>query len=174
MQVLCAIGKQDGAEMIRRTREVIGSEHELHLLHVLDSGPRRTMQEYLFGPGQLRRTPPAELITSLDAAEQAAAEAALEEARQAAEQAGFRVQTEIQPEIEPGKPEQIIVRAAHLWGCQLIVIRASEGLEGRPLIGPQSVGHTARFVLDHAPCDVLFLREPVTGLHEHSKSSDMT
>jgi nucleotide-binding universal stress UspA family protein len=142
-------------------QEVIGSQHDLHLLHVMDTGPRKTMQEYLFGPGQLHRTPPPERIKSLDAAEQAAAEAAVEEARQAAEQAGFRVQTDIQTEIEPGKPEQIIVRAAHLWGCQLIVIRASEGSEGRPKIGPQSVGHTARFVLDHAPCDVLLLREPI-------------
>ena len=166
MHVLCAIGKQGGSEMIGRMREVIGSQHDLHLLHVLDTGPRRTMQEYLFGPGQLRRTSPTERTQSLDAAEQAAAAAAMEEARQATEQAGFRVQTDIQAEIEPGKPEQIIVRAAHLWGCQLIVIRASEGSEGRPKIGPQSVGHTARFVLDHAPCDVLLLREPIESLNQ--------
>ena len=166
MHVLCAIGKQGGSEMISRMREVIGSQHDLHLLHVLDAGPRRTMQEFLFGPGQLHRTPPPERIKSLDAAEQAAAEAAMEEARQEAEHAGFRVQTDIQTEIEPGKPEQIIVRAAHLWGCQLIVIRASEGSEGRPKIGPQSVGHTARFVLDHAPCDVLLLRERIRSLDE--------
>jgi len=166
MHVLCAIGKQGGSEMIRRMRAVIGSQHDLHLLHVLDTGPRRTMQEFLFGPGQLHRTPPIERIKSLDAAEQAAAEAAMEEARQAAEQVGFRAQTDIQNEIEPGKPEQIIVRAAHLWGCELIVIRASEGTEGRPKIGPHSVGHTARFVLDHAPCDVLLLREPIELLGE--------
>jgi len=161
MHVLCAIGKQGGSEMISRIREVIGSQHDLHLLHVVDSGPRRTMQEYLFGPGQLHRTPQPERVEPLEAAEHAAAEAAMEEARQEAEHAGFRVQTDIQPEIELGKPEQIIVRAAHLWGCQLIVIRASEGSEGRPKIGPQSVGHTARFVLDHSPCDVLLLREPL-------------
>ena len=166
MHVLCAIGKQGGSEIIGRMREVIGFQHDLHLLHVMDTGPRRTMQEYLFGPGQLHRTQPPERTKALDAAEQAAAEAAMEEARQAAAHAGFQVQTDIQAEIEPGKPEQIIVRAAHLWGCQLIVIRASEGSEGRPKIGPQSVGHTARFVLDHAPCDVLLLREPIRSLDE--------
>ena len=161
MHVLCAIGKQGGSEMISRMREVIGSQHDLHLLHVLDSGPRKTMQEVLFGPGQLRRTLPPERVKTLEAAEKAAAESAMEEARNDAEQAGFKVHTEIQSEIEPGRPEQIIVRAAHLWKCQLIVILASEGSEGRPKIGPESVGHSARFVLDHAPCDVLLLREPV-------------
>ena len=161
MHVLCAIGKQGGAEMISRMREVIGSGHDLHLLHVLDSGPRKTMQEVLFGPGQLRRTLPPERINNLEAAEKAAAESAMEEGRHDAEQAGFKVHTENQSEIEPGRPEQIIVRAAHLWKCQLIVILASEGTQGRPKIGPESVGHSARFVLDHAPCDVLLLREPV-------------
>src|ERR1700690_498970 len=115
MHVLCAIGKQGGAEMISRMREVIGSEHDLHLLHVLDSGPRKTMQEVLFGPGQLRRTIPPERVNNLDAAEKAAAGSVMEEARLEAEQAGFKVHTEIQSEIEPGRPEQIIVRAAHLW-----------------------------------------------------------
>ena len=37
-------------------------------------------------------------------------------------------------------------------------IRASEGSAGHPRLGPASVGHTARFVIDHAPCDVLLLR----------------
>jgi len=157
MHVLCAIGKQGGAEMIRRVLEVIGSRHDLHLLHVIDTGPRHTMQEFLYGPGQLHRTPPPDRVMPLDAAEQAAGEAVMDEARREAEQVGFRVQTEVQR----GRPEQIITRAAHLWGCQLIALRASEGTEGRPRIGPESVGHTARFVLDHAPCDVLLLREPL-------------
>ena len=162
MHILCAIGKQGGSELIRRIQAVIGTGHDLHLLHVIDTSPRRTMQEYLFGPGQLHRSPPPQHVTTLDAAEQAAGDAVVNEARNLAEQAGFRVQTEIQS----GKPEQIIVRAAHLWNCQLIAIRASEGTEGRPKIGPESVGHTARFVLDHAPCDVLFFREPIMPLAE--------
>lgn len=41
----------------------------------------------------------------------------------------------------------------------LICISAREGSEGHPHIGPASVGHTARFVLDNAPCDVLLLRD---------------
>jgi nucleotide-binding universal stress UspA family protein len=48
---------------------------------------------------------------------------------------------------------------AQAWTCQLIAIQASQGTQGRPHIGPESVGHIARFVLDHAPCDVLLLRQ---------------
>lgn len=162
MHVLCAIGKQGGSEMIHRVLEVIGPRHDLHLLHVIDAGPRHTMQEFLYGSGQLHRTPPPERAMPLDAAEQATGEAIMDEARREAEQAGFRVQTEVQR----GRPEQLIARAAHLWGCQMIAIRASEGAEGRPQIGPESVGHTARFVLDHAPCDVLLLRESLKSVGE--------
>jgi len=32
---------------------------------------------------------------------------------------------------------------------------------GGPTLGPKSVGHVARFVLDHAPCPVLLLRQYV-------------
>jgi nucleotide-binding universal stress UspA family protein len=171
MKILCAVGMQGGAELIHRVLAVTGPEPELYLLHVIDSGPRRMLDEYLRRPG-LRRppppppapggpsgTPPAPPIPAnaspIDAAEQAAGEAALEEARQAAEQAGLHVQTGLQK----GRPEQEIVQMARTWGCQLIAIQASAGGQGRPHIGPESVGHVARFVLDHAPCDVLLLRE---------------
>jgi hypothetical protein len=30
--------------------------------------------------------------------------------------------------------------------------------DGKPAIDPKSVGHVARFVLDHAPCPVLLSR----------------
>jgi nucleotide-binding universal stress UspA family protein len=57
-----------------------------------------------------------------------------------------------------GRPEQEIIRTANEQRASLIVVGARYRGAGRPLIGPQSVGHVARFVLDHAPCDVLLLR----------------
>jgi nucleotide-binding universal stress UspA family protein len=158
MNVLCAIGTQGGSEIVSRVFEVIGSRHDLHLLHVIDTGPRHTMQEYLYGPGGLHRSRPPGHERPIDAAEQAAANAVINEARAAAERAGFTVHSDVQQ----GRPEQVISRAAHLLGCQLIAIQSSEGMQGRPQIGPESVGHTARFVLDHAPCNVLLLREPLS------------
>jgi nucleotide-binding universal stress UspA family protein len=170
MKVMCAIGMQGGTEIIRRLVELIGPRHELYLLNVIDNGPRNTLEDYLHGPRLLRHPlppPPTpgrpslhpEHAQPIDEAEQAAGKTTLEEARQEAERAGFQIHTEIQK----GKPEQVIVQLAQKWGCQLIAIRGSEGTEGRPRIGPESVGHTARFILDHAPCNVLLLREAGDG-----------
>ena len=156
MRILCAIGQSDGPQIIQRLANMVGIQHEIYLLHVLDIGPRLGLEEYLRGSGtaQRRRSLPPEKTQELDAAEQSASQAALAEALQAAQAAGFSVSGEIQR----GKPEQMIIQTARTWGSQLIAIRASEGTQGRPQIGPASVGHTARFVLDHAPCDVLLLR----------------
>jgi nucleotide-binding universal stress UspA family protein len=57
-----------------------------------------------------------------------------------------------------GRPEREIVQCALEWNADLVVIcPRSPGLGGPPL-GPRSVGHVARFVLDHAPCPVLLVR----------------
>jgi nucleotide-binding universal stress UspA family protein len=191
MKILCAIGMRFGAETIRRLAAVAGTSHELYLLHVIDSGPRETLERFLRGPGLLRHpprgserpvppeapqsgyghpvpppvpppppghghpVPPPEREWPLDEAERAAGATVLAEARAEAERAGFSVETD----IRKGRPEQIIVQAAGDRNCRLIVVRAEEGSQGRPQIGPESVGHSARFVLDHATCDVLLLRE---------------
>ena len=153
MNILCAIGQQDAPEMLKRLQEELGTQHNLYLLHVIDTGPRRELEAFMHRPGS-RHPPPPEQARRIDAVEITAGQAALDEARMQAEQLGFNVQVDLQR----GKPEQIIVQSARDRGCHLIVIWNSEGAQGRPLLGPESVGHTARFVLDHAPCDVLFLR----------------
>ncbi len=170
MNVLCAIGIQGGPEVVRRVLQVIGLEHDLYLLHVIDVGPRHALEQFLHGPGSFRRLrhsgPPVPPLAHppsppgrdrvLDDAERAAGAATLDEARHEAERAGVRYHAEMQP----GRPEQVIIESARSWDCQLIAIQASEGSQGRPHLGPGSVGHTARFVLDHAHCDVLLLRTP--------------
>ncbi|MBV9329713.1 MAG: universal stress protein [Chloroflexi bacterium] len=55
-----------------------------------------------------------------------------------------------------GEPGREICAAAIAWPADLLVLRASR--RSRPEPGPRSVGHTARFVLDHAPCPVLLIR----------------
>ena len=54
-----------------------------------------------------------------------------------------------------GRPEHAVVEAAAAFDL-LILSRANAE------IGPHSLGHAARFVVDHAPCAVLLLR-PGTG-----------
>ena len=60
-----------------------------------------------------------------------------------------------------GRPEQEIIQCASEWQADLIVICPRTPAFGGPVLGPKSVGHVARFVLDRAPCPVLLLRQYV-------------
>lgn len=63
-----------------------------------------------------------------------------------------------------GRPEREIVQCASEWHADLIVICSRSALDvNPPQIGPKSVGHVARFVLDHAPCPVLLVRPHIDG-----------
>jgi nucleotide-binding universal stress UspA family protein len=58
--------------------------------------------------------------------------------------------------VRLGEPGREICAAAASWRADLVVLKASR--RERPEPGPRSVGHTARFVVDHAPCPVLLIR----------------
>jgi nucleotide-binding universal stress UspA family protein len=58
--------------------------------------------------------------------------------------------------VRVGEPGREICTAATAWSADLLVLRASR--RSRPEPGPRSVGHTTRFVVDHAPCPVLLIR----------------
>jgi nucleotide-binding universal stress UspA family protein len=90
-----------------------------------------------------------------EAAEETAGQVTIEETLEAARNIGLNVSSN----IKRGRPNEMIVQVAREEQADLIVIWAHEGSVGRAPIGPASVGHTARFVLDHAGCDVLLLRE---------------
>ncbi|HEX6796104.1 MAG TPA: universal stress protein [Ktedonobacterales bacterium] len=155
MKILCAIGSRGGAELVRRilpSAAALGAD--LLLVHVIDLGPRHEL-EHLPGP-LLHRGPHGgpERTQAMDAAETAAGQRALAEALAVAQAGGLTAQSR----LERGKPEQAIVALARETGADRIVIRARQSPEHHPPLGPGSVGHTARFVLDHAPCDVLLVR----------------
>jgi len=60
------------------------------------------------------------------------------------------------PQVRVGEPGREICAVAAAVHAGLIVLFASRR---RPIhAGPGSIGHTARFVLDHAPCPVLLVR----------------
>lgn len=155
MRIVCAIGLRAGPDLVRRVLAVTaGAQPELILVYVIDVSPRKGMAQM---SGPLRFGPRGDDPrhgAAITAAEEAAGSAALDEALTAARAA--RVSAEVR--LERGKPEQIIVAVAHEAQASLVAIRARENAEGHPFIGPASVGHVARFVLDHAPCDVLLLR----------------
>jgi nucleotide-binding universal stress UspA family protein len=143
MLIICAIGQRGGPELVKRLTEIIGIHADLLLLHVIDTGPRHDLGKYL-------RVHELEL----EAAEDAAGRAAMEEAIKTARQEGLKVTSS----IKKGRPGEIIVQTASESNAAFIAIRASEGAAGHPRLGPASVGHTARFVVDHAPCDIFLLR----------------
>jgi nucleotide-binding universal stress UspA family protein len=60
------------------------------------------------------------------------------------------------PQIRTGEPGREICAVAAAVDAGLIVMFASRRQPIRS--GPGSIGHTARFVLDHAPCPVLLIR----------------
>jgi nucleotide-binding universal stress UspA family protein len=153
MRLLCAVGQRDGALVVREALAHVGDAIELTLLHVVDDRPRRDVEAFR---GPLRRIS-AERQREIDAAEESAGRAALAEAEAAARDAGAQV-TSITTRLERGKPEQVIVALAHALRANLVALRPRERPDGFPPIGPPSVGHTARFVVDHAPCPVLLLR----------------
>lgn len=155
MRIVCSIGQRAGPDLVRRVLAATsGAQPELVLVYVIDTGPRKDMAQMSgplrFGPrgGEARHS------AAMSAAEEAAGRASLGEALAEAETAGVGVVAR----VERGKPEQMIVAVAREVQAALVAIRARENAEGHPFIGPASVGHVARFVLDHAPCDVLLLR----------------
>jgi nucleotide-binding universal stress UspA family protein len=64
------------------------------------------------------------------------------------------------PLVRQGRPEREIVNCAAEWTADLLILCPRSIPTSSPLLGPKSVGHVARFVLDHAPCAVLLARTP--------------
>ncbi len=153
MLVLIPIGVRGGGESVTRVSALLPPQAEFLLLHVTDLGPREELGR--FDPFRHGPHPHRDRDPGMAAAEEASAGQAMDEAVAAAQASKRQATTR----LARGRPEQVIVQVAGEVRADLIVIRAREGLAGHPLIGPASVGHTARFVLDHAPCNVLLLRE---------------
>ncbi len=158
MRLLCAIGHRDGAQVIHAALALVGDLDYLALVHIIDDQPRHSVDAQR---GLLRRVSP-DRQREIALAEESAGKEALSEAEAAARNLDGRITT-IETRLERGRPEQNIVTLARELQVDLVAIRAREHPDGFPRIGPPSVGHTARFVVDHAPCPVLLLRLVATG-----------
>lgn len=150
MRILCCLDGTNIEQISRAVNVLLSTEaRTMGVLYVTDTGPEKQMErqrERLWRPTP---SPPARR-TQVQQAEEAAARDILEEGRRALGEAEMLRRT--------GRPEREIVQAAEEWRADMLVI-CSRALQARgPLAGPKSVGHVARFVLDHAPCPVLLLR----------------
>jgi nucleotide-binding universal stress UspA family protein len=102
-------------------------------------------------PEHLPRPSPRE--EEMDEAEKASAEEILKEG------CGYCAGAETME--REGRPEQEIVNLAAQWRADLVIVCSRAAYRMKEEVGPRSVGHVARFVIDHAPCPVLLLR-PMT------------
>jgi nucleotide-binding universal stress UspA family protein len=119
------------------------------VLHVIDTGPRKdiehTRERFLRPPH-----PPPIREDEMRQAENASAQDILNE--------GLRYFPGAETLQRQGRPEREIVNTAAEWQADLVIICPRAEYGGKSTIGPKSVGHVARFVLDHAPCPVLLVR----------------
>jgi nucleotide-binding universal stress UspA family protein len=155
MKILCSVGLRSGPELVARIAEILGTGHELLLAHVIDTEPRRELMGFLRGPspeGPRVRKP---LLGELEAAERKSGETILAEASEAALQAGFSYTTS----LLQGEPGRKLVELAQQIQPKVVTLFPREDSEVGPTSGPASIGHTARFIIDHAPCAVLLLRK---------------
>jgi nucleotide-binding universal stress UspA family protein len=150
MRVLCCLDGHNSAQLSSAAAMLL-QPHELltGLLYVIDSEPRREIErqsERFFRAAPSHRA-------RIQAEEQLAAQEILDE--------GAYLFTGVERDnrlLRTGRPEREIVSCANEWQAHLILICRRTPGRGEPENGPKSVGHVARFVLDHAPCAVMLIR----------------
>jgi len=150
MRVLCCL---DGTnvERLSKATEMLSTAQPLSLavIYVTDSGPRHDIEHsrerFLRPP-----TPPPPRECEMAEAEKTSAQDVLDEA--------LRYLPGAEAIQRTGRPEREIVNTAAEWQADLVLVCPRAEYHHKPAIGPKSVGHTARFVLDHAPCPVLLVR----------------
>jgi nucleotide-binding universal stress UspA family protein len=135
-----------------------GPEVEVALFHVAEGGPREFAA---FDPGVRRGPWP---LPKRDVIEQRLTEADDEGA--AALLAAWHERfgavlpaANITHVVAQGRPEQEIVVAARRLNADLVILCARPRT-GATEPGPRSLGHVARFVVDHSPVPVLLVRSP--------------
>lgn len=155
MRVLCCL---DGTNIEQISKALssllIADERTIGLIYVTDSGPHAEIERKR--EGLLRpRHPSGPLSERMRQAETVAAQDILQE--------GLRYLPGTETLHREGRPEREIVNCAAEWNADLVIICPRSPEYGGPAIGPKSVGHVARFVLDHAPCPVLLIRSLTGG-----------
>ena len=150
MRVLCCLDGTNIEQISSAVNNMLpANQLTLGLIYVIDSGPHGELERQ-----RERFLRPAALNTrrneQMQNAEISAAQDILEE--------GTRYLPGAERIFKTGRPEREIVNFALEWHADLMVICPRSPVGGGPTMGPKSVGHVARFVLDHAPCPVLLVR----------------
>ena len=154
MRILCCLDGTNSEQLSNAVMLFAGDGSRTYgLLYVTDAEPRReierTRERFLRRP----TGPLGARQQQMHQAEQFSAQEILNE--------GLRFLPGAETIQRAGRPEREIVNCAAEWQADVIIILPRPNYGDRPGVGPKSVGHVARFVLDHAPCPV-FLARPLT------------
>ena len=150
MRVLCCLDRQNIEQIRSAVSSFLSTDGLLlGLLYVIDSGPQADMQRQR-ERFQRSRGFVGPRFEQIHQAEQDAARDILEEGRRYLQEAELL--------RREGRSEHEIVNCAAEWRADLIIVSPRSSQDRNLELGPKSVGHVARFVLDHAPCPVLLLR----------------
>lgn len=150
MRVLCCLDGTNARQLSKATEMLsVGGTPIFGLLFVTDTRPRHDIEHlrerYLRHPG-----PPPRREEEMQQAENMSAQDVLNE--------GLNYFPEAEMLQRQGRPEREIVNTAAEWQADLVIVCPRAEYGGKHRIGPKSVGHVARFVLDHSPCPVLLVR----------------
>jgi nucleotide-binding universal stress UspA family protein len=150
MRILCCLDGTNVEQVSKATTMLSQTQsNTVGLLYVIDTGPRKDIahtRERFFRPAG----PPPLREEEMRKADETSAQDILNE--------GLRYLPGAEMIQRQGRPEREIVNTAPEWQADLVIICSRAEYGYKPTIGPKSVGHTARFVLDHAPCPALLVR----------------
>ncbi len=152
--LLCLSGLDSDAFLDHALRRLPDPGWRFVLLYVVDTRPVDELgyrRQALF---RGRLSP--ERLAQLDTVADSSAADVLAEAQ--AYVLGQRPAATVETLVRRGRPEREIIAVANTLARPLVVLGARPGGRSAVPIGPTSIGHVARFVLDHAPGDVLLLR----------------
>ena len=151
-RVLVCVDGAAASQLLATALLLVATPARWGAVHVIDARGRLdlgALRHGIAGAGPL----PPHLVAAIEEAGREHASVVLAAAAAAFAERGLLSDAGLMRLGEPGRE---ICAAATAWSADLVVLRASR--HSRPEPGPRSVGHTARFVVDHAPCPVLLLR----------------
>lgn len=157
MKALIALDGYRVEAVLDEAARLLVPEADWLILHVADTRPLEEVDRALQGlpgrgPGKHRARHQLRHVQEWD-----------EETVRAAIDAWLRRAGRSAPVLAArGRPEREIIRVAEEEAVDLLVLGGGRGLPGRyPGPGPYPLSPVARFVIDHARCDVLLLRRYV-------------
>lgn len=152
VRVLVCVDAASVSQLLATALPLVASQARWKAVHVIDARGRLDLGALrlgIAGAGPL----PAHTVAAIEEAGREHANVVLAAAEAAFVERGLLCETGV---VRVGEPGREICVTAIEWSADLVVLRASR--YSRPEPGPRSVGHIARFVVDHAPCPVLLIR----------------